>query len=144
LRPLEFHRGRPIFYSLGNFIGQNELVAQLPADSYTEFRVPPDQTPSVVFDTRTQLDEKGFPSEGRYWETIVPRLRFAGGTLDSIDIHPVTLDLGHPPQRRGRPRLALGEDGAGILKRFATLCETYGTDSTIEQNVMRVALPSWE
>lgn len=144
VRPLEFHRGRPIFYSLGNFIGQNELVARLPADSYTEFRVPAHETPSVVFDTRTRHDEKGFPSEERYWETVVPRLRFAAGRLESIDIHPVTLDLGQPPQRRGRPRLASGEDGAGILKRFATLCEAYGTDSSIEQNVMQVSLPSWD
>lgn len=144
LRPLEFHRGRPIFYSLGNFIGQNELVAKLPADSYTEFRIPPHETPSVVFDTRTQLDVKGFPSEERYWETVVPRLRFSNRRLESIDIHPVTLDLAQPPPRRGRPRLALGEDGAGILKRFATLCESYGTESALEQDVMRVSLPPWE
>lgn len=144
LRPLEFHRGRPIFYSLGNFIGQNELVAKLPADSYTEFRVPPHETPSVVFDTRTKNDQKGFPSEERYWETVVPRLRFSDRKLESIDIHPVTLDLGQPPQRRGRPRLAHGEDGAAILKRFARLCEAYDTKCTIEQNVMQVALPCWE
>lgn len=144
LRPLEFHRGRPIFYSLGNFIGQNELVAKLPADSYTEFRVPPHETPSVVFDTRTRDDHQGFPSEERYWETVVPRLRFSDRQLESIDLYPVTLDLGYPPQRRGRPRLARGEDGAGILKRFATLCEAYGTESTIEQNVMQVSLPRWE
>ncbi|MFC7556997.1 CapA family protein [Pseudoroseomonas wenyumeiae] len=33
LRGMEIYRGKPIFYSLGNFIGQNELVARLPMDS---------------------------------------------------------------------------------------------------------------
>jgi poly-gamma-glutamate capsule biosynthesis protein CapA/YwtB (metallophosphatase superfamily) len=27
LRGLELYKGKPIFYSLGNFFGQNELVA---------------------------------------------------------------------------------------------------------------------
>ena len=30
LRGLELYKGKPIFYSLGNFIGQNELVAEDP------------------------------------------------------------------------------------------------------------------
>ncbi|WP_352976876.1 CapA family protein [Mesorhizobium sp. M1005] len=39
LRGLEIYKKKPIFYSLGNFIGQNELVQRLPADSYDKFRV---------------------------------------------------------------------------------------------------------
>ena len=38
LRGLELYKGKPIFYSLGNFIGQNELVAKIPADGYERFR----------------------------------------------------------------------------------------------------------
>ncbi|MER9573711.1 CapA family protein [Mesorhizobium opportunistum] len=35
LRGLEICKKKPIFYSLGNFIGQNELVQRLPADFHT-------------------------------------------------------------------------------------------------------------
>ncbi len=41
LRGLELYKGKPIFYSLGNFIGQNELVAKIPADGYDRFRAEP-------------------------------------------------------------------------------------------------------
>ncbi|MDI3341630.1 MAG: CapA family protein, partial [Sphaerobacter sp.] len=34
LRGMECYQGKPIFYSLGNFFGQNELTLKLPADSY--------------------------------------------------------------------------------------------------------------
>ncbi|HEY4250355.1 MAG TPA: CapA family protein, partial [Roseomonas sp.] len=45
LRGMEIHQGKPIFYSLGNFIGQNELVPRLPSDSYERFRADPMMTP---------------------------------------------------------------------------------------------------
>src|SRR5471030_432732 len=41
LRGMEIYKGKPIFYSLGNFIGQNELVPKMPADAYERFRAIP-------------------------------------------------------------------------------------------------------
>ena len=43
LRGLEIYNGKPIFYSLGNFLGQNELVAKIPADGYEKFRADPER-----------------------------------------------------------------------------------------------------
>src|SRR5699024_6698400 len=37
LRGIEIYQGRPIFYSLGNFIFQNETVTHLPADFYDKY-----------------------------------------------------------------------------------------------------------
>lgn len=127
LRPLEIYRGKPIFYSLGNFIGQNELVEKLPSDSYSTFRIAGTKTPSQIFDSRTELDTKGFPSEGWYWKTIIPVLNFDDDDLMSIEIYPVTLDLGQKPQRRGRPRIAQGEEAASILRDFLDLSQDWAT-----------------
>lgn len=132
LRPLEIYRGKPIFYSLGNFIGQNELVEQLPSDSYSTFRIPGTQTPSQIFDKRTELDTKGFPSEPRYWRTIIPVAHFEEDALESIEIYPVTLDLGQKPQGRGRPRLAQGEEAASILHDFLALSQDWAPGLTGE------------
>jgi poly-gamma-glutamate synthesis protein (capsule biosynthesis protein) len=121
LRGMEFHRGRPIFYSLGNFIAQNELVARLPADSYDKFRIPQDQTPAALYRQRSDDGRRGFPAEARYWESVLPICRFSDGALADITIHPVTLGHGQPTHRRGRPRLAEGVEGAAILRRFARL-----------------------
>ena len=71
LRGMEIYKGKPIFYSLGNFIGQNELVRQLPGESYDRFRADDRLTPTKLYKQRTQDDQKGFPSDMRYWQTVV-------------------------------------------------------------------------
>lgn len=127
LRGMEIYRRSVIFYSLGNFIAQNELVNKLPADSYEYFRVDSSKTPSELFQIRHQNDQKGFPADKRFWQTIMPVCDFENGRLRRIEIVPVTLDHGQPVHRRGRPRLAEGAEAEEILTRFARLSETFGT-----------------
>ena len=126
LRGMEIYKSCPIFYSLGNFVGQNELVPRLPADSYEHFRAEPQMTPGMVYKHRSDGDRKGFPADRRFWETVVPICEFADGKLSSVEIHPVTLGLGQARHLRGRPRLAEGNEAAGILARFARLSEPFG------------------
>ena len=142
LRGMEFHRGKPIFYSLGNFIGQNELVSRLPSDSYERFRADPALTPAELYRTRTEDDRKGFPSDRRFWESLIPVCTFENGRLAAIDLHPVSLGLGEPRHLRGRPRLAAGMEGAGILARFAALSAPFGTEVAITGDSARVQLQS--
>ncbi|HEY4252254.1 MAG TPA: CapA family protein, partial [Roseomonas sp.] len=87
----------------------------------------PMMTPVAVYRQRTSNDTKGFPSDRRFWESVLPVCHFDGRTLAAMEIHPVTLGLGEAAHRRGRPRLATGEEGAGILRRFAALSEPFGT-----------------
>lgn len=127
LRGMEIYRGKTIFYSLGNLIGQNELVWKLPADAYERFRVDPAATPSEVYRIRYDDDRKGFPMDARFWQTVVPVCHFEDGALAAIEIVPVELGYGLPPHRRGRPRLAEGAVATEILSRFVRLSEPYGT-----------------
>lgn len=140
LRGMEIYNGKPIFYSLGNFIGQNELVERLPIDSYEQFRVERNQTPSKVFQQRTQNDARSFPSDARFWESLVPVCQFDGNRLASIELHPVSLGLGESIHRRGRPRLAQGEHAQQILQRFAKLSAPYGTELQLDGDIARIAL----
>ena len=128
LRGLEIHNGKPIFYSLGNFIGQNELVERLPIESYMANRVSPELTPHQLYKARSNNDAKGFPAEKRFWETIMPICTYQNGKLESLEIHPITLGLGLAAHRRGVPSLAHGEEGQNILETFATLSRFFGTD----------------
>lgn len=128
LKGMELYKGKPIFYSLGNFIGQNELVDMLPEDSYTFYKVDNDVTPHQVYKTRTLNDTKGFPADRRFWETLLPVCEFDGdGNLASMEIHPVSLGLGRSAHRRGLPFLATGDEAQHILTRFEDLCRPYGT-----------------
>lgn len=138
LRGMELYKGKPIFYSLGNFIGQNELVPKIPADGYDRFRVSPDATPGDVYQSRTKGDTAGFPGDSRYWESVLPELVYEDGALKGIELIPITLGLGEARYRRGRPRLASKEQGRAILDRFAALSKPYGTTIDVEKS--RVAL----
>jgi poly-gamma-glutamate capsule biosynthesis protein CapA/YwtB (metallophosphatase superfamily) len=140
LRGMELYKGQPIFYSLGNFIGQNELVPRLPADSYERFRAAPQMTPGMVFKQRSDSDRKGFPADRRFWETVVPVCGFVEGKLSTLEIHPVTLGLGEERHLRGRPRLAVGEEAARILDRFASLSEPFGTRLDLGTAMAKMAL----
>lgn len=127
LRGLELYKGKPIFYSLGNFIGQNELVERIPADGYDRFRADPALKPGQVYQARTKNDQGGFPADRRYWESVVPVLSWDGRTLRDISLIPISLGWKDPRHRRGRPRLAEQEEGRAILERFAALSQPFGT-----------------
>jgi len=134
LRGMELYRGKPIFYSLGNFIAQNELVEFLPADAYERFRADPTMTPSQVFLHRNENERKSFPADRRYWQTVVPICEFEGNELRGIELWPVSLGFGQPVYRRGQPRLADGDEAREILERFATLSRPFGTVIRIEHD----------
>lgn len=119
LRGLEIYRGRPIFYSLGNFIFQNELLQRQPADFYERLGLPPTATPADLFDARGARG--GFAADPLYWETVVPVCRFDGRALEEIRLYPATLGHGRPRPQRGDPMLAPGEDGHAIIDRLARL-----------------------
>ncbi|GBQ67111.1 poly-gamma-glutamate biosynthesis like protein [Ameyamaea chiangmaiensis NBRC 103196] len=127
LRGMEIYRGKPIFYSLGNFIGQNELVERLPVESYAVNRVSTDLTPHRVYKARSNNDAKGFPAETRFWETVMPICTYDKGVLTGIEIHPITLNLGPAAHVRGVPSLAGKEEGPRILENFARLSAPFGT-----------------
>ncbi|HET7037051.1 MAG TPA: CapA family protein [Thermomicrobiaceae bacterium] len=140
LRGLELYQGKPIFYSLGNFIAQNDLTYKLPADDYEQFRVDPNLTPGEVYRQRSEDGAKGFPADRRYWETLVPLLHFQGGALREITLYPVSLGHGQPTSRRGRPKRAEGEVAREILERFAELSRPYGTRIEIGHDQAGVVL----
>jgi poly-gamma-glutamate synthesis protein (capsule biosynthesis protein) len=139
LRGLELYKGKPIFYSLGNFLGQNELVSKIPADGYERFRAAPDLTPGQVYQTRTRGDQAGFPADRRYWEAVMPTLSYEGGALKAIELTPIQLGWKDARHRRGRPRLADAVHGQAILERYAALSKPFGTEIDIAASKVVVA-----
>lgn len=127
LRGIELYRGKPIFYSVGNFIFQYEYLDRLPADDYETLQADRDLTPQEVFNQVSQHAQRSFPADRRYWETVLPLVTFAGRELQGIELHPLSLGFGQPWPRRGIPRLADAEEGALILDRIAALSAPFGT-----------------
>lgn len=138
LRGVEVFDGAPVFYSLGNFIVQNETVARLPPESYARYGLDDPTKVSDVFEARL-YDESGDPmgdlANEAFWETVVPVCAFDREGLQRVELHPCTLQRDCPRPQRGIPVLAEGEEANAILGDLASLSCAFGTDVRIEDGV---------
>jgi poly-gamma-glutamate capsule biosynthesis protein CapA/YwtB (metallophosphatase superfamily) len=124
---IEIYQGKPIFYSVGNYIFQNDTVGFFPADAYERFDLDLRATPSDFLDARTAGGKKGHPSEPAYWENMFAVCEFSGGQLKEIRIYPIDQGFGRPRPQRGRPLLAEGEVAERVIDRVTRLSQRYGT-----------------
>lgn len=137
---IEIYRGKPIFYSVGNFIFQNETVGFFPADAYERFDLDLRSTPSDFLDARTAGGKKGHPAEPAYWENMFAVCDFAERRLEQIRIYPIDQGFGRPRPQRGRPVLAEGEVARRVLERVARLSARYATRIDVRDGVGVVAV----
>ena len=124
---IEIYQGKPIFYSVGNFIFQNETVGFFPADAYERFDLDLKATPSDFLDARTAGGKKGHPSDPAYWENMFAVCGFHGGTLKEVRIHPIDQGFGRARPQRGRPLLAEGDVANRVIERVMQLSKPYNT-----------------
>ncbi|HEV8719364.1 MAG TPA: CapA family protein [Candidatus Binatia bacterium] len=124
---IEIYQGKPIFYSVGNFVFQNETVGFFPADAYERFGLDLKATPSDFLDARTNGGKKGHPSDPAYWENMFAVCQFSKNKLKEIRIHPIDQGFGRPRPQRGRPLLAEGQVADRVIERVIRLSARYGT-----------------
>ena len=114
---IEIYKGRPIFYSLGNFIFQNDTIQSVPPGYYRGFGLPDDATPADFMDARSGNGTRSFEIEAPYWESIVPICEFRNKQLSEVRLYPIDLGFGRSRAERGRPVLARGDVARRILER---------------------------
>src|SRR5262249_52852801 len=124
---VEIYKGKPIFYSVGNLVFQNETVGFFPADAYERFDLDLRATPSDFLDARTNGGKKGHPSDPAYWENMFAVCRFDKKKLKEIKIFPIDQGFGRPRPQLGRPLLAEGDVAHRVIERVAILSQRYGT-----------------
>jgi hypothetical protein len=135
LRGIEVYQRRPIFYSLGNFIFQNETVENLPSDFYEKFDLGMTDNTADALDKRSAVNSKGFAVNPWAWKSVIARFAIEGEAMTSLELFPVELGFGEPRPRRGTP--VLSEDPA-ILMHLTELSAAFGTRIVTERNVGRV------
>ncbi|MBI3133016.1 MAG: CapA family protein [Acidobacteria bacterium] len=117
LRGIELHQGKPIFYSLGDFIYQYRTPERIPADVIHQRDIEMAKVPNTsVWDRRDSQE---------VMETVMVRMVHHQGKLKRIQLLPITIDDEGPLY--GVPRLASTRRGAEILERLRKLSEPYGT-----------------
>ncbi|MBM3791722.1 MAG: CapA family protein [Acidobacteria bacterium] len=127
LRGIEIYKGKPIFYSIANFVFQNETVEFLPAENYLPYDLGPEATPADFSDRRYDNDTRGFPVDPLNWESVVAFPVFRSGKLLKIELLPIVLGQGKPRPQRGRPMPADPEAARKIIESLAALSKPYGT-----------------
>ncbi len=148
MRGIEIRQGRPIFYSLGNFIFQNETVYKMPADFYERYKLDPyGKTPADAYDARASMppqpgypESKWFTEDQKYWISVIPHMAFEGEGLRELRLYPVELGQDKPRSQRGRPMFVERELADRILGIIADLSKPYGTEISNREGVGVVAL----
>jgi len=132
LRGIEIYKGKPIFYSLGNFAMMNNSLDDIPADMYEDNGADPASlTPPQLLHRR---NAKSF-SNPRFFESIVAVSRFTGGKVAEIRLYPLDLGLDAAGADKGVPTLASPAVGRRILERLQRLSAPFGTRIAIEDGV---------
>jgi poly-gamma-glutamate synthesis protein (capsule biosynthesis protein) len=142
LRGVEIYKGKPILYSLGDFIFQNETLQRLPSENYENLNLGPTAGVNEFNDARYNFDKSGFPADRMIWEAVVAVPKFRGEQLTELALHPITLGFGKSRSVRGRPLFAEGELGQKILGDITKFSAEMGTKITIRNGIGYVEIPS--
>ena len=135
LRGVEIYKGKPILYSLSNFIFQNETLLRMPADSYEQYALGDEAQPSDYLDARYDKDRRSFPADREYWDSVLATTRWEGSKFVELQLHPITLGYQASRADRGRPKLASGADAARILQMMTTRSKAFGATVTVKGGV---------
>ncbi len=137
LRGIEMRKGRPIFYSLGNFIFHNETVPDLPDDFYAKYGLSMTDGVADAIDKRSATNTRGFAANPWAWKSVIARWEMDGEQTTALELIPVELGYGEHRGRRGTP--ILSKDPA-ILPHLAELSTPFGTTIDIADGIGRVRL----
>jgi len=140
LQGIEIYQGKPIFYSLGNFIFQNETLLRLPSDNYERYDLGERSHVADFNDARYENDSTGFPALQENWEAIIAVPTFENRQLTELALYPIDLGFGKTRQIRGRPILADDDLGQKIMADLARLSEPFGTEFEYRRGVGYVKL----
>ena len=140
VRGIELYKSKPILYSVGDFIFQNETLQRFPAEAYEAQGLGRDAAIGDFNATRSDNDRRGFNVDREIWESFIATLRWNGKQLADLRLHPISLGFGLPMSERGRPKLADAELARQILANVVARSQPFKTRIAIEDGVGRVVL----
>ena len=141
IKAIELYKGKPIFYSIANFIFQVDKMTMVPRDYYEKFRVDPSKTIEEAEYIRSNGGTRGLETQFKNYKGLMPLLEFDGGALKSVKIRPVELNFLAEKACKGLPQLADAEVTADIFETLCRLSAPYGTQLTLEDGVIGVQIP---
>jgi poly-gamma-glutamate synthesis protein (capsule biosynthesis protein) len=132
LRGIEIYDGKPIFYSLGNFVSHLDSLERYSEKIYNNYGLDDYTRISQIFKKWFRDDEgnsKGYLAEDSFWQSCIPICYFdEENDLEEIELHPITLQRDQPISQRGTPLYATEEEASAILDKIEELSIEFGTE----------------
>ncbi len=131
LRGVEIYHGRPIFYSLGNFIFHDSLTP-VPRTMYEREGLDP--AAATDGDVNASMGAR-FDNDGNYVSAVAVSRFGADGRVAEIRLYPIELRRTARLADRGTPRLAPPDLARTVLERLRDLSAPFGTVVEIQGSV---------
>lgn len=132
LRGIEIYKGKPIFYSLGNFLFETETVDLQPYDAYLNRHMPLDTKVGAYMDNRSKNGTTGYGVLPEIWTSVMAGWTMEDGKVTKIELYPISLGMERVRSQKGVPVMTGDEE---VLKYLAGLSAPYGTEIKIENGV---------
>lgn len=141
LKGVEFRKGRPIFYSLGDFVFQNNVTPSVPPDFCEQYSVPLDSDAKTALAARSKGGKVGLHTHRANFLSVLPKVEVEGGEVKRVTLMPIELHFGQDWSVNGLPRPASPQDAADIAKTLSDLSAEYGTEIVRREDGLLEARP---
>ncbi len=140
LKAIEIYKGKPIFYSIANFIFQSDASHYMPQDYYEKYNIPTEFTAEQAISVRSANGTRGLNGDHMNFRGIMPFMEFEDGKLRSLALYPLEIGFAAGPNLRGYPNLADEKTARDIYDRLVELSAPYGTSLEMQENKIIVSL----
>ncbi|MEH7494010.1 CapA family protein [Neobacillus niacini] len=132
LRGIEIYKNRPIFYSLGDFIFQNDTVEKQPTEFYNLYQLDHQNTTADGMDARSQKGTRGLAANPKVFESVIASFAIENGLIREIELTPISLGFEKNRAGKGKPKFAESDHSERILQDLNNLSSEFGTTVTIK------------
>lgn len=140
LKAVELYKGKPIFYSIANFIFQVDHIHHLPADYYEKYGISMDKTATEAIAVRSCNGKRGLQTDFHNYRAIVPMMEFEGDTLTKLVLKPIELGFNKSFALKGLPHEADEDATNEIFNRLNRLSRPYKTEMYLKDNLIHVVI----
>ncbi|HEX8806775.1 MAG TPA: CapA family protein, partial [Candidatus Aquilonibacter sp.] len=132
LGAIEIYKGKPIFYSLGNYIFQLGAVENVNLEGYRALGLDPRTANDA--DASNKLLQHYF-AQPKFWQSVAVVMTYRHNAVETIKLYPLDLGESRAGTLRGLPMFAPAAEGEAILKHIEELSAPYHTRIEIEDGV---------
>ncbi|MDR3734673.1 MAG: CapA family protein [Acidobacteriaceae bacterium] len=129
VRGIEIYKGKPIIYSLGNFVFDGEAgIPFAPSEVYDSHHLPWNSNISDYREATSKGDTIGYGADKENWDTALVEITFSQDhKLKELVLYPATLGYGLTRSQRGFPHPASPAAAKDIIGNIAKRSEPFGT-----------------